>query len=113
VGRKNNMIKLKGTTLYPPAINDVLDNTPFVQNYVIYVQDSASGTDEVVVKVGLKNEPSAMSVPEAIATLKNRFRAHLRVAPKVEVLPVDEIQKINFPPKSRKPIKFIDQRKHV
>ena len=24
LGRKNNMIKLKGTTLYPPAINDVL-----------------------------------------------------------------------------------------
>jgi len=34
VGRKNNMIKLKGTTLYPPALNDVLDNTPYVQNYV-------------------------------------------------------------------------------
>ena len=114
VGRKNNMIKLKGTTLYPPAINDVLDNTPFVQNYVIYVQDSASGTDEVVVKVGLKPTPNTQhpspNTQEAIATLKNRFRAHLRVAPKVEVLPVDEIQKINFPPKSRKPIKFIDLR---
>ena len=45
VGRKNNMIKFKGTTLYPPAVNDVLDNTPYVENYVVVVQDSDAGTD--------------------------------------------------------------------
>ena len=106
VGRKNNMIKLKGTTLYPPAINDVLDNTDFVENYVIYVKDSEAGTDEVVVKVGLKWEKE-----DAVRELKNRFRARLRVAPGVEVAPVDEVQRINFPAKSRKPVKFIDLRK--
>ena len=35
VGRKHNMIKLKGTTLYPPALNDVLDHAPYVENYVV------------------------------------------------------------------------------
>ena len=44
VGRKNNMIKLKGTTLYPPAINDVVDNSDFVENYVIEVRQSEAGT---------------------------------------------------------------------
>ncbi len=107
VGRKNNMIKLKGTTLYPPAINDVLDNTDFVANYVIYVQDSEAGTDEVVVRVGLKNEPGF----DAVKELKDRFRSRLRVAPVIEVLPVEEIQKVIFPEKSRKPVKFIDLRK--
>ncbi len=116
VGRKNNMIKLKGTTLYPPAINDVLDNTNYVQNYVVYVRNSESGTDEVVVKVGLNEDiinthPTLSKHPERVVSeLKNRFRAHLRVAPIVEVCSVSEIQKINFPPKTRKPIKFIDQR---
>lgn len=107
VGRKNNMIKLKGTTLYPPAINDVLDNTDYVQNYVVYVEDSESGTDDVLVKVGLKYEPAY----DAVKDLKDRFRAHLRVAPRVEVRPTDEVQRVNFPAKSRKPVKFIDQRK--
>ncbi len=107
VGRKNNMIKLKGTTLYPPAINDVLDNTEYLANYVIYVQDSEAGTDDVIVKVGLKAEQDFDVVKE----LKDRFRSRLRVAPKVEILPADEIQKINFPAKSRKPVKFIDLRK--
>jgi len=107
VGRKNNMIKLKGTTLYPPAINDVLDNTDYVQNYVIYVEDSQAGTDDVIVKVGLK-QPVAF---DAVKALKDRFRANLRVSPKVEIMDAASIQAINFPAKSRKPVKFIDNRK--
>ncbi len=116
VGRKNNMIKLKGTTLYPPAMMDVLNNTPFVSNYVIYVKDSKQGTDEVVVKIGLNDEYVSQNSryrehPEDIVNdMKNRFRAHVRVAPEVIVSPVDEIQKINYPQSSRKPVKFIDLR---
>ena len=108
VGRKNNMIKLKGTTLYPPAINDVLDNTDYVQNYVVMVRTSASGTDEVLVRVGLKNID--MQHEDVIKNLKDRFRARLRVAPDIEILPADVIHTINFPAKSRKPVKFIDER---
>lgn len=116
VGRKNNMIKLKGTTLYPPAMMDVLNNTPFVSNYVIYVKDSEQGTDEVVVKIGLNDEYVSQNSryrehPEDIVNdMKNRFRAHVRVAPEIIVSPVDEIQKINYPQSSRKPVKFIDLR---
>ena len=107
VGRMNNMIKLKGTTLYPPAINDVLDNTDYVENYVIEVRQNEAGTDDVTVKIGLKEEQDFDVVKE----LKDSFRSRIRVAPQIEILPVEEIQKINFPAKSRKPIKFIDLRK--
>lgn len=106
VGRKNNMIKLKGTTLYPPAINDVLDNTDYVENYVIEVRQSEAGTDDVVVKIGLNHQPDFDVVKE----LKDSFRSRIRVAPQIEILPIEEIQKINYPAKSRKPIKFIDLR---
>lgn len=106
VGRKNNMIKLKGTTLYPPALNDVLDNTDYVENYVVVVRDSDAGTDEVVVRVGLKGNPAE----DAVKDLKDRFRSRVRVAPIVEICPVEEIRAVNFPAKSRKPVKFIDER---
>lgn len=106
VGRKNNMIKLKGTTLYPPAINDVLDNTDYVDNYVAYVRESDAGTDDVLVKIGLKAQPPY----DAVKDLKDRFRSRLRVAPNVEICSKEEIQRINFPAKSRKPVKFIDLR---
>ena len=106
VGRKNNMIKLKGTTLYPPAVNDVLDNADYVENYVVEVSLSEAGTDRVTVKVGLKGQPAF----DPVKDLKDRFRSRIRVAPEVIILPVEEIAKINFPAKSRKPVKFIDLR---
>ncbi|MBO5720594.1 MAG: AMP-binding protein [Bacteroidales bacterium] len=106
IGRKNNLIKYKGTTLYPPAIYDVLDNTDYIENYVIYVNDNESGTDELIVKIGLKQNKDF----DIIKNLKDRFRSRIRVAPIIEILPKEEIQKINFPAKSRKPIKFIDNR---
>lgn len=109
VGRKNNMIKFKGTTLYPPAINDVLDNTDYVTGYVIEVSTNDAGTDNVCVKLSLRPEAPA----DAVKQLKDSFRSRIRVAPDIEVLPAEEIQRINFPAKSRKPIKFIDLRKKV
>ena len=108
IGRKHNMIKLKGTTIYPPAINDVLDHTLFVSSYVVVVRPSDAGTDEVVVRISLSG--NTISEKEAVAQLKEHFRSRLRVAPMVEVLPAEVIQRINFPAKSRKPVKFIDER---
>ncbi|MBQ3914233.1 MAG: AMP-binding protein [Paludibacteraceae bacterium] len=110
VGRKNNMIKLKGTTIYPPAINDVLASVDYVSNYVVVVRDSDAGTDEVVVRIGLKNNVN-LSDKDIIKDLKDHFRSRLRVAPMIEILPDDVIARINNPAGSRKPVKFIDERK--
>jgi len=109
MGRKNNMIKLKGTTIYPPAINDVLDNTPYIVNYVVVVRNSFAGTDEVVVKVGVSGPQSF----DVIKDLKDRFRSRIRVAPIVEILSPEDINKINNPSNNRKPIKFIDNRQKL
>lgn len=110
VGRKNNMLKLKGTTIYPPAINDVLASVNYVQNFVVVVRDSAAGTDEVVVRIGLKDNVTK-SAAAIIKDLKDHFRSRLRVAPLIEILPADVIARINNPEGSRKPVKFIDERK--
>ena len=110
VGRKNNMIKLKGTTIYPPAINDVLASVDYVSNFVVVVRDSDAGTDEVVVRIGLKTNVS-LSDKDIIKDLKDHFRSRLRVAPIIEILPEDVIARINNPAGSRKPVKFIDERK--
>lgn len=111
IGRKNNMLKLKGTTIYPPAIFDVLDNIDYVANYVVMVGTNNVGTDEVTVKVGLKDGYGNQDNDIIVKEIKDRFRAHIRVAPNVEIADADLIQRINFPQKSRKPVKFIDERK--
>ena len=67
-------------------------------------------------KVGLNAEAVEENVrfknhPEEIVNeLKNRFRAHVRVAPTVVISSVEEVQRINFPPSARKPVKFVDLR---
>jgi phenylacetate-CoA ligase len=100
------MIKLKGTTIYPPAINDVLDNTPYVVNYVVEVRNSFAGTDEVVVHVGV----AAPQRFDMIKDLKDRFRSRIRVAPIVEIMQPDDVARMLNPGDNRKPLKFIDNR---
>ena len=106
IGRKKQMIKLKGTTLYPASIFDVLDNTDYVENYFVEVKYNEIGMDHVIAHIGVK-EPKE----ELVKDLKDRFRAKLRVAPEIEFNSIGEIHKIQFPDMSRKPIKFIDNRR--
>lgn len=106
IGRKNQMIKFKGTTLYPASIFDVLDNVDYVENYLVEVSTNEIGMDEVLVIVGCH-----MHDEEIAKDLKNRFRAKIRVAPTITFEDIDIIKKIQLPEINRKPIKFIDKRK--
>jgi len=45
-----------------------------------------------------------------IQEIKDHFRAKLRVLPKIEFYDKNEIQKLQFPKLSRKPIVVIDKR---
>ena len=54
IGRKNQMIKYKGTTLYPPALYDILDNIDFISNYIVEVFTNEIGTDDILIHVGSK-----------------------------------------------------------
>lgn len=105
-GRKNQMLKVKGTTLYPAAIFDVLDNVEYVENYLVEAETNEIGMDNVSVSIGCKNPNE-----ELIKDLKDRFRARIRIAPDVKFAPIDEINRRNFPEAKRKPIKFFDNRK--
>jgi Coenzyme F390 synthetase len=106
IGRKNQMVKYKGTTLYPPAMFDLLNDFEEVETYVIEISSDEFGEDEITVKVG-SAEPS-----EALThKIKDRFRAKLRVSPKITFLPIAEINRIKFPENSRKSVTLIDRRK--
>jgi phenylacetate-CoA ligase len=100
------MIKYKGTTLYPAAIFDVLDNVDYIENYLVEVTTNEIGMDNVNVIIGSHNTNDAV-----IKDLKNRFRAKIRVAPNIRFENMDIIRKIQLPETNRKPIKFIDKRK--
>jgi len=105
VGRKKQMIKFKGTTLYPPALFDILDNVDGIEIYVVEVFTNELGTDEIQIRVGAKQPDE-----EFAGILKGHFRAKLRVAPSIIFDSVDNIEKIRFPEDKRKAVNFIDKR---
>lgn len=107
VGRLNQMIKFKGTALYPPAVFDVLDNAPYVENYFVRLQSDCDGLDHLVVEVGLKGGETKDSV---FKDLKDRFRSKIRVTPEIVFESVDAIDKLNNQPMNRKIVKFVDER---
>ena len=105
IGRKNQMIKYKGTTLYPSALYDILDNIDYISNYIVEVFTNQIGTDEIVLHVGGKKP-----FEEKEEDIKDHFRAKLRVAPLIQFEPIETIQKIQFNIIGRKAVKFIDNR---
>ena len=106
VGRKQQMIKYKGTTLYPPAMNDVLNDFGAIDNYLIQIYTNDLGTDEIVIKIAV-NSPTE----EFLTEVKDHFRAKLRVTPKIEFVSKEILNPIVFNPMNRKPNRFVDLRK--
>lgn len=109
VGRKNNMIKYKGTTLYPPMIIDVLDNRSDIAGYQLVLDLDDVGNDDVTVRIGVPDPDPDRDAP-LVAALKNSFRAKIRVAPRIEVCKADVLARDIYKEASRKPAKVIDRR---
>ena len=106
VGRKKQMIKYKGTTIYPPAMDNILNDFNEVESYVIEIFHNSIGTDEILIKIVSKTMSEKL-----LSNIKDHFRAKLRVTPKIEFCDKDEIQKLQFPVMSRKPVIVFDKRK--
>lgn len=106
LGRKQQMIKFKGTSLYPPALYDILNTVSYIKNFIIEVYTNDIGTDEIVINIGAVNPPENFD-----KELKDHFRAKLRVAPTIILENPETISKRQLPEMSRKPITFIDKRK--
>lgn len=105
IGRKGQMIKYKGTTLYPPALFDILDDIQDVKNYVVEVFTNELGTDDIKVRIGTTRTDEAFA-----KKIKDIFRSKVRVAPAISFESPEYINKLMFPEMSRKPVKFYDLR---
>ncbi|KQR95007.1 phenylacetate--CoA ligase [Chryseobacterium sp. Leaf180] len=105
IGRKQHMIKYKGTTLYPPAMSDILNDFAGIDCYQIVIQSNEIGLDEIIIKISTEN-----SSLEFENEIRDHFRAKLRVSPKIEMICFEMLSKEVFPQNSRKPINFLDLR---
>lgn len=105
IGRKKQMVKYKGTTLYPPALYDLLNDFDAIENYIIEISHNDIGTDEILIKIGMLDKSDKI-----LQKIKDHCRAKLRVLPTIEIHDIEVINKLKFPKMSRKPVLFIDKR---
>jgi phenylacetate-CoA ligase len=105
LGRKQQMIKYKGTTLYPTIIYDILNEIDFIENYFIEVYTGNLGTDEILIKVGCKTQNK-----NSEKIIKDHFRAKMRVAPEIQLISPKKIKELQMVDIKRKPRIFADNR---
>jgi phenylacetate-CoA ligase len=107
VGRKNHMIKFRGTTLYPNSIYAVLDALPGISEYYVTATSDFDLSDVVKVTVALRDHSLTAEM------ITDTLQAHLRVRPEVVLASEDDVKKQVFAGNSRKLIRFVDKRKKL
>jgi len=105
LGRKKQMIKFKGTTLYPPALFDLLNEREEILDYVVEVSSNEIDLDQVTLYV-VPLEDSE----ECDHRIRAYLQARLRVSPHIKYVTAEEMHKMQFNEVNRKPLKFIDRR---
>jgi phenylacetate-CoA ligase len=104
LGRKKQMIKCRGTTLYPNAIHSVLDGIGEISEYYLEITSDFDLSDRVRIYVSLRDDSYS---PEMIM---DRLQAHLRMRPEVVVASEENIRREIYSENSRKLIRFKDRR---
>ena len=105
LGRHKQMIKLKGTTIYPPGVFDIVNEFEDISDYVVEAFSSALGVDELRIYICARNNESTIG-----ERLANAFQSRLRVVPAFKFVTQLEIERLQHPGKSRKVSKFLDNR---
>jgi len=105
LGRKKQMMKVKGTTLYPQAVYAALDGIKAVEEYYIELTSESDLSDNLIVHVSVNDLACDLEL------LQEKLQSRLRVKPHVILERSDVIKKIVYTQESRKPIRFFDRRK--
>ncbi|MGM0390564.1 MAG: phenylacetate--CoA ligase family protein [Bacteroidota bacterium] len=104
IGRKGQMIKLKGTSVYPQSIIEVLHEFDVIKNFVIEAKKGVTDVDEVIVKI-----PDSVST-DHLLLLKDAFKSKILVTPKIEQVPEAAINDLKFQKDAVKAKVFLDYR---
>lgn len=102
MGRKQQMIKFKGTTLFPQIIFNVLNMMPQIELFQIEVARDEFNNDSVTVLLN-----SALKSDEFEHNLLSLFKSILRVTPHIVFITEQELHSRIFKTDKRKPEKIV------
>ncbi|UXP30752.1 AMP-binding protein [Reichenbachiella agarivorans] len=106
-GRKGQMIKLKGTTLFPQQIENVINQITEIDSYIIELSLDELGMDKLKVIL-----PDTLDTA-VVAHTQRLLQQRLRVNPILEQNTQAYISSEILPKGSRKPRRFVDKRELV
>lgn len=102
VGRKQQMIKFKGTTIFPPALFDVLDAVKEIELYQVVVSKNEFGNDEISIVLPMQLQTSAFK-----DMMHSLFKSRLRVSPSLTFVTAEELTFRIYKQEKRKPEKLV------
>ncbi|HEV2694475.1 MAG TPA: AMP-binding protein [Verrucomicrobiae bacterium] len=101
VGRKNQKLKLKGTSLFPSALQTVLEEHAGVESFAVIARATEESTDTV--EILYHGEASPANLGEAL-------QARAKILPQIRHASREEIEALQLPPQARKRRTFVDLR---
>jgi phenylacetate-CoA ligase len=101
LGRKSQMIKIKGTSVYPLVITNVMDSLEEIDDYIIILEDDESLSDHVTIHV--------VTSPSNLDRISSQLRAQARVQLPVLVSNAATIK--HYRGQSMKKTRIVDRRK--
>jgi phenylacetate-CoA ligase len=101
VGRKQQKLKIKGASVFPIALQSILDETAGVNSYAIIATAETELSDVVEVVYDGDAKPEL---------LREAFQARAKIAPRIRRAPAHEIETLQMPPHARKRQVFVDRR---
>lgn len=105
LGRKKQMMKICGTTLYPQAIFSCLEEIKEISEYYLVASSNDRLSDNIEIYAAVM-DPSCTA-----RVIENKLHARLRVKPKVFITDEELVREQVYNPKLRKPVRFVDRRK--
>ena len=104
LGRKKQMMKLRGTTVYPQTIYSALEEIDIIKGYYIVVTNESDLSDNVTVYASVKDKSYTA------AMIEDWLQSRLRVKPAVVITDEKNVRKQVYTQESRKPVQFVDKR---
>jgi phenylacetate-CoA ligase len=104
LGRKKQKLKIKGTTLYPQAIINIMDEISEVEDYIIIVTSKHDMSDDIEIKLCFR------SSQDLTVMVRERLKGQLKISPELTLSNPSEILKIKSSVSERKKTKIVDRR---
>ena len=107
LGRRENMLKICGVSIYPTVIEDGINSIAQITDYVIVAEKDNENSDRVAIYLLLSRETE----PNFDEKVSNIIRIKALVTPHVIISTAEELQKLRSASGSRKDLRFIDTRR--